>query len=291
MNRTIPGRLLACSLVVAAGMAGSAHAQSRPAPPPEAAKPGDEGAMRGPRVRETLAPVSLVHRDMSGKLERLETRPEQAALDLLHLTPEQRKPADEAIAARRVQVNRLLQEHYELFIKLQTARQGGATPEEIRPLMREFRPIAGALLSPTLAERVAGVLPEEKRAEFGKLVEEYNAASVADAPAGRGGGGGGAERMELNLLLREMARAIKGIVDERKEHMDALLKAIDATPEQEAKIRSIAREAAEAKRKKGGNGGVGEPTQEERLATWRKILAEMTPEQRTKAMEARRGGG
>jgi hypothetical protein len=268
-----------------------------------------------------------VRRDASGKLERLEVRPEQAAVDLLKLSPEERKPVDAVFAARLVEVNKALQEHYDLFIKLQTARQGGAKADEVRPLMREFRPAVGALIEPALVERAAGTIPETRRAEYRGYVDEYKRAFVASEPMGERGGGAGAgtgggggrgrgverrekgesegdemkpavaakdagpmpARVELNLLMREMARSLKGIVDERKEHMDHFLKAIEATPEQEAKIRTITREAAEANKKSGGNGGIGEATQEEKIATFRKILDVLTPEQRKKAIEARRG--
>lgn len=128
--------------------------------------------------------------------------------------------------------------------------------------------------------RGRGVEGREKgEKDGGEMKPADGAASTGPIPA----------RVELNLLLREMGRSLKGIVDERKEHMDHFLKSIEATPEQEAKIRAITREAAEANKKNGGNGGIGEPTQEEKLATFRKILDVLTPEQRKKAIEARRG--
>jgi hypothetical protein len=256
--------------------------------------PGDGDVLRGPTVRQREKPSTLVKRDMNGQLERLEMRPEQAALDLLGLTVEQRKDADAVLAKRYVSVTALLRENWELFQKLLTARQAGAKAEEIRPLIRQFRPIAAPLLNPGLEEQVAGALPEEKRAEFKRIVDEYKAVIAAEPPPGAGGGPemsgrapSGAERIEVNLLLREMARSLKGIVDERREHMDAFLKAIDATPEQEAKIRELTRAAAESSRK---NGAIGEPSREERSATWRKIMDVLTPEQRAKAIEARRSG-
>lgn len=304
-------------------------ASSVPGQEPEkgTAAPADGDAMRGPKVGERQAAPTLVRRDASGKLERLELRPEQGAVDLLKLTPEERKPVDEVLTARLLEINKALQEHYDLFIKLQTARQGGAKPEEVRPLMREFRSAVTALLEPALVERMAAMIPEGKRAEYRGYVDEYKRAFVASEPmnergggagAGTGGGGGrgrgvegrekvekdGGEmrpadgatntdripaRVEVNLLLREMARSLKGIVDERKEHMDHFLKSIDATSEQEARIRAITRDAAEANKKSGGNGGIGEATQDEKIATFRKILDVLTPEQRKKAIAAHRG--
>ncbi len=314
--------ILITVLAVSGWAASSGLAQE---PGTGAQKDGD--AMRGPKVGERQSVPTLVRRDASGKLERLEVRPEQGAVDLLKLTPEERKPVDGVFVARLLEINKALQEHYDLFIKLQTARQGGAKPEEVRPLMREFRPAIVGLIEPALVERVEAVISEGKRAEYRGYVDEYKRAFAASEPMGERGGGAGAgtgggggrgrgvegrekgekdggemkpadgaastgpipARVELNLLLREMGRSLKGIVDERKEHMDHFLKSIEATPEQEAKIRAITREAAEANKKNGGNGGIGEPTQEEKLATFRKILDVLTPEQRKKAIEARRG--
>lgn len=308
-------------LLIWVGVAHSALAQE-PTKPPTPAPASDADAMRGPKVGEKQGPPTLVRRDASGKLERLEVRPEQAAVDLLKLAAEERKPADEVLAARMLEINKALQEHYDLFIKLQTARQGGAKPEEIRPLMREFRPLVAVLVEPALVDRVAKALPESRRSEYRGLVDEYKREFAASEPMGSRGGGAGAgtggggvrgrgvegrekdgdggemkpaegaaapiqARIEMNLLLREFARSLKGIVDERKENMDHFLTAVDATPEQEAKIRAIARERAEANKKAGGNGGVGEPTQDEKIATFRKFLDVLTPEQRKKAMQAR----
>jgi len=274
------------AVLTVAGLAGGAGAQ-----------PPGRDVLRGPTVAQREKPATLIKRDMNGQLERPEARPEQAALELLGLTPEQRKNADAVLVARYAKVTTLLRENWDLFQKLQTARQAGAKAEEIRPLMREFRPVAAPLLSPGLEEQVAGALPEEKRAEFRRIVDEYKAVSAAEAPARARGGRESAsrapaapraaERIEINLLLREMARALKGIVDERREHMDAFLRAVDATPEQEAKIREMTRAAAEASRK---GGAIGEPSREERDATWRKIMDVLTPDQRGKAKEARRAG-
>lgn len=153
--------ILITVLAVSGWAASSGLAQE---PGTGAQKDGD--AMRGPKVGERQSVPTLVRRDASGKLERLEVRPEQGAVDLLKLTPEERKPVDGVFVARLLEINKALQEHYDLFIKLQTARQGGAKPEEVRPLMREFRPAIVGLIEPALVERVEAVISEGKRAEY-----------------------------------------------------------------------------------------------------------------------------
>lgn len=119
--------------------------------------------------------------------------------------------------------------------------------------------------------RGRGVEGREKAADGGKMAPDAGAAIPAP--------------VEMNLLLREMARALQGIVDERKENMDHFLRVIEATPEQEAKIRAIARGNAEKREGK----ALGEPSRDERLTTWRKMMDVLTPEQRAKAIRERSG--
>lgn len=107
----------------------------------------------------------------------------------------------------------------------------------------------------------------------------------AERPARNGGGGGGgaggmggrgefaAQRMEMNQTLREMARSLRAVVDERKDRADAILKAANATPEQEAQIRAIFREM-------GAKAATGTPSESDRGTAMRKVLEILTPEQR-----------
>ncbi|MGH7133602.1 MAG: hypothetical protein ACREJO_16855 [Phycisphaerales bacterium] len=287
----------------AASMAQSAPTTDKPAAPAptapdSAAKPDLLG---GPRVVDKPAKTSLVERDGGGKLVRLEVRPEQAALDLLGLTRAEREPADKVLAERMVKVSQLLKDNQALFAKIQTARQGGAKPQEIAPLMREFRPIALPLIEKPLGEQVAATLPEAKRADFQRLVTEYVQAAMAEEAANRAAAGGdgampgarpsGAppvpqQRVEMNLLLREMGGVLRTIVKERREQTEELVRAIDATPGQQAQIQAITRDT------KYGEGFERTPQQMGDIK--RRIDAVLTPEQRQKLEEyrrAQRGGG
>lgn len=88
--------------------------------------------------------------------------------------------------------------------------------------------------------------------------------------------------MELNLLLRETGRGLAAKVTERRERMDELLKAVDATDEQAEKIRRLARESASE-----ANGYKQTPAQRAELT--KKIMDVLTPEQRRRWTEAMRG--
>lgn len=72
-----------------------------------------------------------------------------------------------------------------------------------------------------------------------------------------------------------------GLVDDRKEKLDALMLAIEATPEQENRIRGMFREF-------GAENGF-RPSAEKTGELARKVLAKMTAEQRVKAVKVMRG--
>ncbi|MDX2117890.1 MAG: hypothetical protein SFY96_06895 [Planctomycetota bacterium] len=292
-------------LVLVAGRALAQTQQPKDAPVADPVP----SVLRGPEVREKPTTKTLVVKDMSGKLEPLTQRPEQAAIELLGLSPEERKPIDAMFEERAAAVSKLLREHQDLFLKIQAGRQGGAAPAELRPLMMEMRGYAVDLIEPPLADQVRPLLPESKRAEFDALVGEYMKALAddgGDQPGRRGNeprapqrnptpegerngpralaGDLSRQRQELSMLLREVARTLNGVVTQRREQMDAFIKAVDATPEQEAKLRSIARAAAEEDLK-----NKGERDEARRRETWRKMMDVLTPDQRKKAIELRRG--
>ena len=85
-------------------------------------------------------------------------------------------------------------------------------------------------------------------------------------------------RMEMNLLLREMGRSLQSLVQERKAKTEEIIKALDPTPDQEAKIRTIIRQVGE-------KSGLS-PKVEARGELMRQILQVLTPEQRIKARKA-----
>ncbi len=325
------GVVSACVLTL---LAGAAHARQSappapPAPPPSPTTPSpsiqpapSQDVLRGPKVEDhSLEHATLVKRDFSGALARLETRPEIAAVDLLGLSKEERAPVDAVLADRAAKISAFTLGHYDLLIKLQAARQGRAR-QELAGLMRDVRTEAGELFSVSLADQVAAALPEPRREKFREMVEEYVKALAVElenedraaAPGSRGrspaspakpadtpgshqsregaepmqDAGRGAKRepsamsirrVQGQLFVREMARSFGSFVEDRREHADALLKAVEATPEQENKIRGMLREfAAETSFK---------PTPQQRAELWGKIMKELTPEQRRKAAAMR----
>jgi hypothetical protein len=244
----------------------------------------DTPVLQGPKVVERERPATLVQREMGGALVRLEVRPEEAAIDLLGLTPEQKAATAKVLQERSAQVSRALADHYDLFLKIAAARQGGAPRGELAPLARQFRDETPALFEPPLAERVQGALPEEKRERFRALVDEYKKAVLEDEAPKRDdtepvGERRATARLEISLTLRELGRALRASVQERRERTDDLIKTLDATQEQEEKIRAIIREVG------GQQGVIRELGPEKRREMMERILAELSPEQRRAALE------
>jgi hypothetical protein len=256
-----------CAAVV---IGSSAFAQETP-------PASDATALQGPKVAAEKPPESLVQRDVAGKLVRLEERPEQAALKLLDLSPMEREGADAVLKAHAAAAAKLLSEHTDLFLKVQTARQGGASFEELAPLMREFEELVPELLRKPLVDRVSEALPEAKRARFHALVQEYGQAIVKEEAGAKGrvvpSGPFAARRLESNLLLRDMGQALRARVTDQRERLAALVKAVEATPEQAEKIDALFRSQAQ---------GPESRTAETRMRLMRQLAELLTPEQRVK---------
>lgn len=253
------------------------------AQPGEAAPP--PRLLEGPRIESTPAPVTLVHRDMSGMLQPLEVRPERAAVDLLELSPEQRAPIEAFFEERGQATARLVSDNYELVLRLGNAFKAGASTPELAPLLREFYPVARELLEPSLQSLIAERLPEASRGQFNDLVDQYKLEAAKDfarktgAPAPEGDSLTPMQerRLEGLLLLKEVGSSVKGTVSDLQTRADEFMKRIQATPEQESKIRAAFQNSKNLLR----------PTPEERRAMMLQIWPILTPEQRQILLRSR----
>jgi hypothetical protein len=204
-----------------------------------------------------------------GMMEKMQTFREKAK-DLLEPTLMDRLSKDLA-AANATELKRLVTEYNAAAMEAQRAERGMGRPDS--------RPDGPPNGGPGGGGGGGGARPED-----GPMGEPTD--RPARGPRGGGGGGGGgeggmggargefaAQRMELNQTLREIGRSLRAVVDERKDRADSILKAANATPEQEAQIRAIFREM-------GAKGAAGTPSEQERGAAMRKVLDVLTPEQR-----------
>lgn len=275
-------------------LASTAFAQGPSAP---ATANHEASLMAGPTVEPTLVTRTLVTRAFNGTLTVIQDRPEFAAIELLSLDEAHRAALDAFMDERAVKVSALLHDEYELFLEIQNARQSGSDPSTLRPLMRTFAAATADLADPPLKVQMAALLPEASRPEYLSMVDEYlDALRASRLGASQGPGAlqarpaegarpierrqGAArnsaalqQRTELVLLLGEVGRSLSGLVETRRERSDEMMKAIDATPEQEAKIRALTREVINPLREP--------PAREQRDELFRKIAAELSREQRT----------
>jgi hypothetical protein len=225
---------------------------------------------------------------------------------LLALSADQRAKVDELVASRAADVSAALHDNMDLFLEIQAARQGNDFAGA-RPLMRQLRQKVTSLIDPPLSEQVAEQLPQASREEFTRLVSEYTQALAAEESAGRNPAASGPDsdrtqrrqtatrpgstigaaagaRYELNQLVREMARTLSSIVSERRERTEALITAVEATPEQQARIEAILRQMAEQNRT-AGNTGASTPAAERRAESISQIMTLLAPEQQKKFRE------
>lgn len=257
--------------------------------------------LSGPKVKAPAEPEkSIIRRDASGALEPLDQRPEFAAVELVDLSAEQKASIAALRKHRAKAVSEAFYEHMTLFLEVQGARQA-RDMTALRQSMTAFRETHKALLAEPLSKQIGAILQPAQVEQFEKMLADYRraleAARAGNEPRPNQGDAMpdrsarwrspgrsesrsetrsvSLERYETNLLVREMAQTLSSIVKERSERADEMLKAIDATPEQAAKIRLILR------------GPQGDADRDQRMQSITELL---TPEQRTKLRAYLRGG-
>jgi hypothetical protein len=281
----------------------------------------DADSLAGPKIAAKDAEKrTIVRRDFQGKLERLEERPEIAAVRMLPLDEATRAKVDAIIAERAVVVSQITLEHYELFAKFQGAfAPGPVSAESRRERVALVREVAKPLFEPAFVETLAKAMPEEHGNELREMVGAYREAVMASDAAERGGQtetrdetmmsgeaegakaadeeksptegrrGGRGDRMrraidaqvyEVRLVGREMGKSFQTFIADKQQRAEDLYALVDVTPEQRAKIDAIVR--------KDGEAAALMPTDAQRRERFQKILAVLTPEQRKKFMDTYR---
>lgn len=327
ISRSLAAFLL--STVTVAICSGNSRAQDGAATPPPTSAPTSAGAagevvpddlLRGPTVDDVAPAKTLVRHDFEGRLEPLDIRAEEAALDLLSLDETERAATEKVLSAHKVGVRALLYDNMDLFLEMQAKRQAGDR-EAFRESFAGFRELAAPLIDPTLLDRLAEPLSSANATELRRLVGEYRAAVAKEAapeaadrprrggapgagensesmdgagagtPRARGGARAGdrpgpgaaalAQRAEALALLREMAQTLAASVTERRARMAELISAVGATPEQAEQITAILREGAG----EGAGRAKGQASPESRGVMMQKLLAVLTPEQRQLAVK------
>lgn len=214
-------------------------------PPGDRAKPSPRpDALAGPFVETTPHERSLVRRDFSGRLVRLDGLPVNAALDLMDLTPEEKAAAMRPLTERAVAIEKILRENTRLVLEAQGAFKPGDDGRGQRAVVKLYnlaRPVfaAGSPLDLTAAE-----LPGEKARELRRLVGEYTRAAVADRMAGNVDGKkqdrfGAFVAERVAVFGKEVELAAKRTFEGGEKDFRELSRKLGLTPEQESKIQAM----------------------------------------------------
>ncbi len=259
----------------------------------------DKPTLSGPKVQTPQTKDSLVERNFEGEMKQLQIRPEVAAIEKLDLSDDEKQGVERVMQKRAALVERALYDNMALFLEVQGLRQSGAvgpnasgdesTRRKGREKMLEMQEKVQPLLHPRLSDTLASELTPEHREQFLAMLKEHaeesaatNERDASSQPRRAAGGPRSAERVELGNTLREMARALSSIVEERRGRTEELLRTVQATPEQEEKIRAAVRDVGSV-----ADGPNASP--ERRAEIMRKVMEILTPEQRQALIASRRG--
>jgi hypothetical protein len=264
---------------------------------PKAASPAGEAAaveadgesdalLSGPKVAATAAAPTLIERDLQGKIRRLETTAEEAALALLDLDAVTKEKVNKILAMRTAALDSVVVNNVPLLLKFQAARETGDR-RDLAELTGELTKAAAPLREQgRLKENIAAVLPNGERERFESLVSEYWKAILAERrelmakEQGSGGTGlrtaGRAAATEFALAVgQEIKRSYERTLGQRIADFENLLKSLSLDMNTETKVRNMVTDHAQKYiAQKGG----ATPAQNREL--FFKIMNALTLEQR-----------
>jgi len=240
--------------------------------------------LAGPTVKETKEERSLIRRNFEGRIQRLETLPDEAAVELLSL--------DEAVKARvravlddyNKTLDRLVTGNLDLLVKFTNTTGRRERFELVREAKTAFADLES---KGSLKERVAKELPKEQAERYETLVKGYWEVLIDDAvqqtareskdrekSAGRG-----------EIVIREgflafgqeVKRSYERQISAKTKELEAFLKKLDLSTEKETKIRNMFVDFEERTK------GVSRPEQRRELAT--RVFRELNKEQQRTMLE------
>ncbi len=212
---------------------------------PETGPDAEPAVLEGPAIGpDAQREGSIVRWGYEGRLVRLDTTPEQAALELLDLSPTVRERVNSILAERMAIFDQTVIESLDLISRFESAKalkNGKAMRETLGAFMGRLAPLVGR--GPAVME-LARAMPREQAMKFRALVNEYHKAVLADEKRL-------AERerrkfhpIEVALKARgdelgqEIERSIKRSAAMADAGFEMLLQSLDLDPEVEATIRS-----------------------------------------------------
>lgn len=245
----------------------------------------DDGVLAGPKVADFAPRLTLVRRDFSGHLERLEMPPEEASLALLKLSPDEKQNTKLVLTERSTLMDKAVSNNIPMLLKLQGFKQ--ATQTERLAMLREWAQVLRPLRDHgKLADELAAGLSPENAASMRAMAEEYWNAVIEDGmrpdtavamnedkPKGpRLTRAQSAAKEYLLALGGEIKRSYDRIISSRTAQLEDALNRIDATDEQRDKIKALGLEYFQKT--------LGKATPEQKRDHMQKVLATLRPEQK-----------
>jgi hypothetical protein len=265
-------------------------APSKPQAAPPSTQPAPHGPLSGPAVNDPRVGVTLVDRDLSGRVRRLEITPIEAGSRLLRLDEPTRLAVEKALAQRARLLDQVVADHLGLILRLAGAREAGQR-DNIQKYLRELSDEAPVLRDLSALQRdVHAALSTPQRDELIRLTQDYWNAIIEEKQAEAKRDGKEFKPAQTREWLRaefmaiagqELRRAYDRVIGQKVRDFDSLLKALDLTPEQESKIRQIAGDAFQK------NEGRARATETARVFTL--IYRALEPEQREKLTDHLKG--
>lgn len=263
--------------------ASSPPASTPPAstPPARSPSPADAPpALAGPTIAPAGSVLTLVERRYDGSLVLLETRPEVAAVERMPLAADSRTRVEKVLADRAAVLDAIVARSIPLLTELNSASQAGDQYETLRLWMSFSERLAPLRAMGRLEEQIAAVLDPAEAEAFTSLVAEYRDALVEDARA-RADDPRKIRRFTVlaeetrRQIGQEVARSVERQFDDGDRRLEDALAAVEATPEQEARIRALVDDYVGRTILRGER-----PTKAQETAMGLGILNVLNPEQR-----------
>ncbi len=287
----LPRSMGLLALLTLAGAPALAQVAPEPVSPSPSPSPSPAGALGGPTIEAGSKPVrTLIERDFDGKLRRLEISAEEAALEKLTLTEDEKSLTAAIFRERSALLDGVVGKNTDLLIRLQGLRES-RTPDGVAALRQMAAKLEPLRKRGRLRDEIASVLEVENQKLFVAMVDEYHAAVVADTLAELRKdkpGTTAAEATGREMLLglgQEIRRSYERTLAEKTGKLEEMITLLKLDEAQEAKVRSIALEF--------GQQSMGRPTPAQTRRLLADISRELTPEQRAtfvRELYARRTG-
>ncbi len=263
---------LAIALVLAAGS--TALAQNQPP-----AQPAND-ALAGPTVQETKAKPTLIKRDFNGLLVRPDLAIEEAALDLLDLTDEERAATGKVLDERAAILDSVVGNNLDLLIQFNGAAD--RNPQSIKAVRDFATKLEPLRARGRLIDELAQALPADKAQDLRDLHKEYWQAIIKEeSDNARKAGEQGRPREilateTLKAFGAEIRRSYERRVVSGTRELDELLARLGLSPETEGQVRKITQDWFQET--------LGRPTEAQRRQLTTRIFAVLKPDERARVL-------